>query len=151
MSRIAPIAVFAFALLAAGCARLESLGPSAFAPASEPETTASVTPTEQFASETILLFLDPTAVEAMSEKEKLEAASAQYYALQFGRPGTPRMWQGDVSASGEVTVGPFVRVNALDCRDFSHLVKIGETSYPRSGTACREAGGEWVVVASTQG
>jgi surface antigen len=149
MLRLASIAALTAAALLTGCARLDSLGPSAFASTADtPETTASATPTEQFASSTILLFLDPTAAEKMSDKEKAEAASAQYYALQFGRPGAPRQWQGDVSASGEVTVGPFVRVNELDCRDFSHLVKIGETSYPRSGTACREAGGEWVVVAS---
>ncbi len=149
MLRLAPIVALTAAALLTGCARLDSLGPSAFAPTTEtPQTTASVTPTEQFASSTILLFLDPDAVEKMSGKEKAEAASAQYYALQFGRPGAPREWQGDVSASGEVTVGPFVRVNELDCRDFSHLVKIGDAEYPRSGTACREAGGEWAVVAS---
>lgn len=91
-------------------------------------------------------FVDPKAVGQLSEKEKAEAASAQFYALQFGRPGAPRVWQGDSGASGKVLVGPFVRVNELDCREFSHLVENKGQSYTRSGTACREANGSWSVV-----
>ncbi|MEX1180792.1 MAG: hypothetical protein WEB63_08295 [Cucumibacter sp.] len=147
MPRLLPVVVFA-SLALAGCARMEAMSPTAFSATQDSEIAAAATPTAQFASTTILGFLDPAAAAKMTEKEKSEAASAQYYALQFGRPGAPRLWQGDVSASGEVTVGPFVKVNELDCRDFSHLVRIGGVDYSRSGTACREAGGEWLVVAT---
>jgi surface antigen len=90
-------------------------------------------------------FVDPAAVALMSGKDSAEANSAQFYALQFGRPGAPRQWAGDKGATGSVSVGPYVRVNNLDCRDFTHIVKIGGQDYTRKGTACREQNGNWVV------
>lgn len=93
-------------------------------------------------------FLDASAVSQLSTKDRTEAASAQYYALQFGRPGAPRSWQGETGATGKVSVGPYVRVNTLDCRDFSHAVSVNSTSFDRSGTACREPDGRWVVADS---
>ncbi|MDP1731777.1 MAG: hypothetical protein Q8L54_11520 [Devosia sp.] len=91
-------------------------------------------------------FIDPAAIGLLSPKERTEAASAQFNALQFGRPGAPRSWQGDRGASGNVTVGPYVRVNDIDCRDFTHTVSISGQSYVRKGTACRELDGRWSVV-----
>ncbi|WP_172122773.1 MULTISPECIES: hypothetical protein [unclassified Devosia] len=90
-------------------------------------------------------FVDPAALALMSSKDSAEANSAQFYALQFGRPGAPRQWAGDKGATGAVSVGPYVRVNNLDCRDFTHSVKIGGQDYTRKGTACREQNGNWVV------
>ncbi|MDF2799502.1 MAG: hypothetical protein K0R85_2246 [Devosia sp.] len=90
-------------------------------------------------------FVDPAAIALMSAKDSAEANSAQFYALQFGRPGAPRQWAGDKGATGAVSVGPYVRVNNLDCRDFTHTVKIGGQDYTRKGTACREQNGNWVV------
>lgn len=91
-------------------------------------------------------FVDPAALTRMTAKDTAEANSAQFYALQFGRPGAPRQWAGDQGATGSVTVGPYVRVNNLDCRDFTHTVKIGGQDYIRKGTACREQTGNWAVV-----
>ncbi len=91
-------------------------------------------------------FVDPAAVSLMSAKDSNEANSAQFYALQFGRPGAPRQWAGDGGTTGSVAVGPYVRVNNLDCRDFTHTVKISGTDYVRKGTACREQNGNWNVV-----
>jgi surface antigen len=42
-------------------------------------------------------------------------------------------------------VGPYVRVNLIDCRDFTHTVTVGGQNYARKGTACREADGSWSV------
>ena len=148
MPRLIPLVVLVVALATAGCARFEPATRAALATAPATEPTASVTPTPQFATTSIVGFLNPAALALMSEREKAEAASAQYYALQFGRPGAPRAWSGDAGASGEVTVGPFVRVNQLDCRDFTNTVRVGNAEYPRAGTACREAGDEWTVVAT---
>ena len=39
-------------------------------------------------------FVDATAVAMLSENERSQAAGAQFNALQFGRPGAPRAWQG---------------------------------------------------------
>ena len=46
---------------------------------------------------------------------------------------------------GAVTVGPYVRVNLIDCRDFTHTVTIGGQNFVKKGTACREADGSWTV------
>jgi surface antigen len=94
-------------------------------------------------------FVDPQSLAKMSENEKAEAASAQFYALQFGRPGAPRRWSGDKGATGKITVGPFVRVNELDCREFVHQVTIERVERTLSGTSCRENDGAWSVVASS--
>ncbi len=85
-------------------------------------------------------FVDPTALTLMSARDKTEAANAQYYALQFGRVGAPRTWKGDSSANGNVTVGGFITVNSLECRNFTHAVTISGKAYSRQGTACRQNG-----------
>jgi surface antigen len=148
-------------LLVAGC----SMGPSAdvamgptlnqpnpalaSAPALQPPTVqaANAQAGTSGAITDVATFLDVTIVPKLSAKEKTEAASAQYNALMFGRPGAPRKWAGDTGASGEVTVGPYVRVNNIDCRDFTHTVTIGGAPYARHGTACKETDGTWSVAA----
>jgi surface antigen len=90
-------------------------------------------------------FVDPAVLGQLSEKSKVEAAGAQFNALQFGRVGAPRNWQGGNGQSGVVTVGPYVRVNLIDCRDFTHTVTAGGQTFARQGTACREADGSWTV------
>lgn len=91
-------------------------------------------------------FLDATALPLMSSQARSAATDAQFYALQFGRPGAPRQWQGGSGTSGQVTVGPYVRVNNLDCREFTHRATVNGETYSKSGTACREADGSWDVV-----
>src|SRR5690606_1777857 len=91
-------------------------------------------------------FVDAAALSQMTAKDSAEANSAQFYALQFGRPGAPRQWAGDKGTTGSVAVGPYVRVNNLDCRDFTHTVKIGGKDFMKKGTACREQTGNWNVV-----
>jgi surface antigen len=90
-------------------------------------------------------FVDATAYGMLSAKSKAEVAGAQFNALQFGRVGAPRNWSGDSGQSGVVTVGPYVRVNLIDCRDFTNTVTVGGQAYTRKGTACREADGSWTV------
>jgi surface antigen len=93
----------------------------------------------------VTAYLDPAVIGKLSPKEKAEAASAQFNALTFGRPGAPRAWSGDRGASGSVTVGPYVRVNSIDCRDFTHTVTLSGGTFSRKGTACRDAAGSWSV------
>ena len=95
----------------------------------------------------VSLFIDPAALGLMSEKSRTQAAGAQFNALQFGRVGAPRNWVGDSGQAGAVTVGPYVRVNLIDCRDFTHTVTIAGQDYVKKGTACREADGSWTVSA----
>jgi surface antigen len=96
----------------------------------------------------VSVFLDPAAYGQLSAKSRAEAAGAQFNALQFGRVGAPRNWVGDNGQSGAVTVGPYVRVNLIDCRDFTHTVTIGAQTFIKKGTACRETDGSWTVSAS---
>jgi len=90
-------------------------------------------------------YLDTGALNQLSTAQRSAANDAQFYALQFGRPGAPRSWSA-AGATGQVSVGPYVRVNNLDCREFSHRVTVGGQTYTKSGTACREADGAWGVV-----
>ncbi len=90
-------------------------------------------------------FLDASVTAQLTARDKSEAASAQFNALTFGRPGAPRTWSGDKGVAGSVTVGPYVRVNNIDCRDFTHTVTVSGTPHPRKGTACRDVSGNWTV------
>ena len=147
-------------LLLAGCSMGPStsdvaLGPTLPQPNSTLGTQPTITPASlpapgaiQSANTTVndvSAFLDASVLGQLSAKDKSEAASAQFNALTFGRPGAPRAWTGDKGTSGNVTVGPYVRVNNIDCRDFTHTVTIGGTPHARKGTACREADGTWSV------
>jgi surface antigen len=116
----------------------------AITPASLPTTTAAAQP-GSIGLASVAAFVDPAAVRLMTGKDQSEASSAQFNALTFGRPGAPRNWAGDKGTSGSVVVGPYVRVNNIDCRDFTHTVTIGGTPYAKKGTACRETDGTWSV------
>jgi surface antigen len=91
-------------------------------------------------------FIAAAAYERMSDEERKEAATAQFYALQYGRTGAPRSWAGDLGAAGEVVVGPPVGVNSLYCRNFTHAVIVGGQTFVMNGMACREEGAGWAVV-----
>jgi surface antigen len=96
-------------------------------------------------------FVDPAAYSQLSAKSKSQLSTAQFNALQFGRVGAPRNWTGDNSQSGSITVGPYVRVNLIDCRDFTDTVMIAGQSFVKKGTACRGADGSWSVTATKTG
>ena len=152
MNRIALIATPLFALTLAGCA---STGTSQVATApvvAAPVVTTPLVATPAQTTQQALLttsvsngFVEAAALSQMTAKDSAEANSAQFYALQFGRPGAPRQWAGDKGTTGTVAVGPYVRVNNLDCREFTHTVKIGGKDYVKKGTACREQNGNWTV------
>jgi surface antigen len=153
MNRIAILATPMLALTLAGCA---TSGPTqvyqAPAAVAAPIMAPSPVPTPAQTTQQALLttsvangFVDSKALALMSAKDSAEANSAQFYALQFGRPGAPRQWAGDKGTTGTVAVGPYVRVNNLDCRDFTHTVKIGGQEFVKKGTACREQNGNWAV------
>lgn len=145
---------FGFALtlivLLSACARFESTQPVATTKpqpaASQQVKLAPNAPSAKFAEESILDFLPASIVPQLSAKDKSEAASAQFFALQYGRVGAFREWNADSDIKGEISVGPYVKVNNLDCREFSHTVIISKQRYTQSGTSCREADGQWRVV-----
>ncbi|MBN9305662.1 MAG: hypothetical protein BGO82_04105 [Devosia sp. 67-54] len=145
------------ALALAACATAPTVtniatGPATTAPADQMVLTAPAQTISTAAATTdVSAFVDPTAFGLMSAKSKAEASGAQFNALQFGRVGAPRAWQGDKGQTGSITVGPYVRVNLIDCRDFTNTVTISGQSYVKKGTACREADGSWTVTAAKAG
>lgn len=150
------LAIPLFALALAGCSSTGTQQMGQAPVATQPVVVQPLVPTSAQTVQQARLttsiangFVDPAALARMSAKDSSEANSAQFYALQFGRPGAPRQWAGDSGTTGSVAVGPYVRVNNLDCRDFTHTVKIGGTDYVRKGTACREQNGNWSVVPGT--
>jgi surface antigen len=119
-----------------------------------PDTTVDTTPTTPPPSQVattgvenldISAFTDPNGFKLMSDTDRSQASSAQYFALQFGRVGAARTWSGDQNVTGQINVGPFVKVNNNDCRDFTNIVNVGAHSYTKRGTACRGADGTWTV------
>ncbi|SEP76566.1 Surface antigen [Devosia sp. YR412] len=154
MNRIALIATPLLALTLAACS---STGPTQVASSAPmvatPVIAQPLVPTPAQTTQQALLttsvsngFVDAAALTAMTANDSAQANSAQFYALQFGRPGAPRAWTGDKGTTGSVAVGPYVRVNNLDCRDFTHTVKANGSEYIKKGTACREQNGNWAVV-----
>ena len=154
MNRFALLATPVLALVLAGCS---STGTSQVAQApvvtappviAQPMVPSSAQTVQQARLTTSVSsgFVDPAALTLMTAKDSSEANSAQFYALQFGRPGAPRQWAGDKGTTGSVAVGPYVRVNNLDCRDFTHTVKVNGQDFVKKGTACREQNGNWAVV-----
>jgi surface antigen len=155
MNRSTLLAVPLLALALAGCSTSTRPVQVASAPVAAPApvvaqpmvpTSAQTVQTARLTTSIANGFVDPAALSQMSASDSNEANSAQFYALQFGRPGAPRQWAGSSGTTGSVSVGPYVRVNNLDCRDFTHTVTVGGTEYVRRGTACREQNGNWNVV-----
>jgi surface antigen len=146
-------------LLVAGCSSSPTtsslaVGPTLPQPNSALATQPAVTPASlpttaqqpsTAAMNDVSAYLDGSVLSQMSANDKSQAASAQFNALTFGRPGAPRTWTGDKGVSGSVTVGPYVTVNNINCRDFTHTVTISGTPHARKGTACREVDGTWSV------
>ncbi|UXN70097.1 hypothetical protein N8A98_02550 [Devosia neptuniae] len=154
MNRIALLATPLFALTLAACASTAPSAPIQQAPIVAapaivmPNVPTPAQTTQQALATTSVAngFVDSAALASMTAKDSAEANSAQFYALQFGRPGAPRQWAGDKGTTGSVSVGPYVRVNNLDCRDFTHSVKVNGQDFTKKGTACREQNGNWAVV-----
>jgi len=144
------LGVLALAGCASGPSTQYAQGPTLPQPQMTTMQTASLpTPAQQMATAQQLTdvssFVDGGAIPQMSSNDRAQASGAQYNALQFGRPGAPRAWQGDKGTSGNVMVGPYVRVNNIDCRDFTHTVKLGGKDFVKKGLACRDVDGSWSV------
>jgi len=117
--------------------------PATITPAALP-TTAAVQPSTVVPSD-VSTYVDGTVLAQLSANDKSQAASAQFNSLTFGRPGAPRAWTGDKGVTGSVVVGPYVTVNNIICRDFTHTVTVAGTPYVKKGTACKDATNTWSV------
>ena len=157
MKMLRAIALVSLALIVAGCTRTASTPTWGQPVYSQPAVLSPLPGTPQQPTDTTPIQqarLDPGAYDyidggvlgQLGAAQRSAANEAQFYALQFGRPGAPRTWSSG-GASGQVSVGPYVRVNNLDCREFSHRVTMNGQTYTKSGTACREVDGAWGVTA----
>lgn len=114
------------------------------APVAEPVNSASRA-TAETALTDISGYVDAAVLAKLTSRDRTEAVGAQYNALMYGRPGAPRAWAGDKGTTGQVVVGPYVTVNNINCRDFTHTVTLAGSSFSRKGTACRDPNGVWTV------
>jgi len=143
------VVVMSIVLAISACARFDTPTSSRTSASSGLATDSQATttsPTTEFSDTGILSFLPKEVLAKLTVREKSEAASAQFYALQYGRVGATREWTADSAVRGEISVGPYIKVNALDCREFNHIVIVGNDRFSQSGTSCREQDGQWGVV-----
>lgn len=85
--------------------------------------------------------------QSLDESDRPIAWKAEFEALEYARAGRSTEWQNPRSGnSGEITVGPTYTVNLLDCREFTHNVRIGGRLRVAQGTACRRPDGRWTVI-----
>jgi surface antigen len=83
----------------------------------------------------------------LDEADQRALYDAQYRALEYGNPGTPVAWKNPGSGHhGEVVPGPGYKVNAYDCRDYTHTIYISGQPQVARGTACRQPDGTWKPV-----
>ena len=148
------VPLLALAACGGSAVQVSEIGPTLAQPNPSMQTASVPTtaPSQQIATAQsmtdVTAFIDGSVLPRLSQRERTEASSAQFNALQFGRTGAPRTWQGDAGATGSVLVGPPVNVNALYCREFTHTVTVGGQAFPKKGMACREDDGRWGVVSS---
>lgn len=127
--------------IATGPVLTQPLAPTQMAPREQTQMAMALTDVNGF--------VDPAALQLLSTGARTQATAAQFNALEYGRPGAPRDWQGgDGTSSGRVTVGPDLNVNNLRCRNFTHIVTISGKAYTRTGQACREPAAGWMVANS---
>lgn len=139
------------ALALSACATAPTVTTLSTDTAPPPDVTTLQAPAQVTASAASTLdasaFADATGYGQLSSRSKTAMSQAQFNALQFGRVGAPRTWNGDSGQSGSITVGPYVRVNLIDCRDFTNTVTVGGQNFVKQGTACRDGSGSWTVSA----
>ena len=83
----------------------------------------------------------------LDEADQRALYDAQYRALEYGNPGRPVAWRNPGSGHyGEVVPGPGYKVNAYDCRDYTHTIYISGQPQVARGTACRQPDGTWKPV-----
>jgi surface antigen len=146
--RILPVVIALAAL--AGCSTTRTT-PVNYDPVQQPPVVTTPPPSVKAAEAKALTdltrFVDPAAMKLLSVPARDQATAAAFNALEYGRPGAPRDWQGgDGVSSGRVTVGPDLNVNNLRCRNFTHVVTVSGTAYTATGQACREPQAGWMVV-----
>ncbi len=125
------------------CSRTAQIPPSNIATLPVQQTLQNASPLSNDRAVEIIKFVDSASYSQLSETDKTKAATAQFNALQFGRPGAPRKWVGSNGNKGEIIVGPFIRLDGQDCRTFEHSVSTSLATNKFSSTACRTNVGEW--------
>lgn len=82
----------------------------------------------------------------LTSAERRTALEAEYRALEYGRAGTPISWRGRRGVHGEVVPGPLYQVNDYDCREYTHVIVVANSTETARATACRRLNGDWQPV-----
>jgi surface antigen len=145
------MAIAAGALLLAGCGGKPDVTTGAITPGANPGTVVG-SPLSVGAGEAPIGPVEGGLMGAevgrsLGDADRSMALKAEYEALEYGRVGTPTVWQSKSTDNhGEITVGSSYQVNRLDCREYTHNVWIGGRPRVVKGTACREPDGVWRIV-----
>ena len=84
---------------------------------------------------------------SLTEADRQIALRAESEALEYGRAGRPVEWRSAATnTTGEIVVGASYQVNRLDCREYTHTVRIDGRARVAQGTACRQPDGDWRIV-----
>ncbi|WP_417770288.1 RT0821/Lpp0805 family surface protein [Stappia sp.] len=138
--------VVAAAMLAGACGTSSNVdsGPvvvggsllgSAFSAPAVPQSEADVVLADLMRSE---------AGKGLSVDDRRAAATAWRGALRTNRTGESVEWRNRSNGTrGRVVTGPNYQVNNIVCRDYTHVVVVGETERSMRGSACLADDGGW--------
>ena len=80
----------------------------------------------------------------LDEKDRREALTAEYDALEYSPAGDSVKWRNDASGHyGTVTPSQTYGVGKMNCRQYTHTIYIDGKENTARGTACKEQDGTW--------
>lgn len=84
---------------------------------------------------------------ALDENDRRAAAEAEYYALEKGQSGDGTPWRNpDSGRHGVIVPSTPYKMQARNCRDYTHTIYINGQPQIMKGTACRADDGTWTKV-----
>ncbi|MGL4405701.1 MAG: RT0821/Lpp0805 family surface protein [Notoacmeibacter sp.] len=140
---------YQFIALAVAAATLSGCLSSGLAP----QTATPVAPTSPVVL-TASQLLEPlkggligTMSEGLTPAEKQKGLVAEYQALETSFGQAPIIWTEEKSGNtGEVVAGAPYRVGQQDCRSFSHKLTRKLAVSSKTGSACRQRNGSWLLL-----
>ncbi|HEY9079740.1 RT0821/Lpp0805 family surface protein [Magnetovibrio sp.] len=84
----------------------------------------------------------------LSDADKMYSQRTTQDTLEYGKPGERAVWSNpDSGNSGTVTADePYTNDDGQGCRQFETTVNVEGDERTATGTACRNAAGEWQIV-----
>lgn len=92
-------------------------------------------------------FIGKTVGEQLDAADKEQAESTAYSSLEQGQDGQGAQWQNpDNGHNGTFTpVRTFTLADGTLCREFKQTVTVEDQTEQKTGTACKQPDGNWLV------